>query len=171
MFVGFQAAGTTYYDSIVGARAYREGEAQDIAGITVDGDRVGFRLVRPSGSFLYALALPFACVVPADALHRQTDLPPPMTGPYMVTARIPGRSLTIDRNPEWEANVAAGMPADPNRYEGWLQYAAMLGNDGASYELALHYRRIGQPVLASKYEARAAELGFVAPRALDHNRK
>jgi TPR repeat protein len=64
-----------------------------------------------------------------------------------------------------------GLPQDMNRYVGWLQYASMLGDDRASYELALHFRRESQPVLAAKYEARAVELGFTPPRDLDHFRK
>ncbi len=64
-----------------------------------------------------------------------------------------------------------GVPADANRYVGWLQYAARLGNDSASYELAVHYRRNAQIPLASMYEARAVALGYVPPRALEHERK
>jgi hypothetical protein len=62
-------------------------------------------------------------------------------------------------------------PTTGNRYVGWLQFAALLGNDAASYELALHFRRQGQPMLASQYEARAVQLGYQPPRALDHVRK
>ena len=65
----------------------------------------------------------------------------------------------------------AGMAQDMNRYVGWLQYASMLGDDRASYELALHFRRESQPVLAARYETRAVELGFTPPRDLDHLRK
>ncbi len=61
--------------------------------------------------------------------------------------------------------------ADPNRYEGWLQYAAALGNGIASYELALHYRRQGQPAPAAQYESRARELAYTPPPTLDHSRK
>lgn len=57
------------------------------------------------------------------------------------------------------------------RYEGWLQYAAGLGNGIAAYELALHYRRTAQPLLASQYESRARELGYTPPPTLDHYRK
>jgi hypothetical protein len=60
---------------------------------------------------------------------------------------------------------------EAHRYEGWLQFAAALGHEGASYELALHYRRVGQPVYAAMYEARAVQAGFVVPSALDHVRK
>ena len=64
-----------------------------------------------------------------------------------------------------------GQGANPGRYVGWLQYAAALGNAPASYELAVHYRKADQPALAAPYEARAEELGFKPPPALDHVRK
>lgn len=58
-----------------------------------------------------------------------------------------------------------------SRYVGWLQYAAMLGHQQAAYELALHFRKQDQPVLASQYEARAVALGYTPPTVLDHIRK
>lgn len=64
-----------------------------------------------------------------------------------------------------------GLPEDVNRYVGWLQFASVLGSDAASYELALHYRKQDQPVLAAQYEARALTLGYNPPLALDHVRK
>jgi TPR repeat protein len=63
------------------------------------------------------------------------------------------------------------IPRDWNRYEGWMQYAAALGNGIASYELALHYRREGQPQPAAQYEARSKELGYTPPPTLDNVRK
>jgi hypothetical protein len=59
----------------------------------------------------------------------------------------------------------------PNRYEGWLQYAAALGNGIASYELAVYYRRQGQPTPAAQYETRARDLGYRPPTSLDNQRK
>jgi hypothetical protein len=66
-----------------------------------------------------------------------------------------------------------GAPARPtgNRYEGWMQYAAALGNGIASYELALYYRRQDQPLPAAQYEARAQALGYTPPPSLDNTRK
>ncbi len=60
---------------------------------------------------------------------------------------------------------------DPNRYEGWLQYASALGNGIACYELAVYYRRQGQPVPAAQYETRARDLGYTPPTSLDNQRK
>ena len=62
-------------------------------------------------------------------------------------------------------------PAAANRYVGWLQYATQLGHQNASYELALFFRREAQPVLASKYENLALNLGYEPPVALDNIRK
>ena len=64
-----------------------------------------------------------------------------------------------------------GIAANVDRYVGWMQYAAALGNAEASYELAVYYRKASLPALAAPYEARAEELGFKAPPALDHVRK
>ncbi len=64
-----------------------------------------------------------------------------------------------------------GLPRDANRFEGWLQFAAALGNGIASYELALYYRNQDQPLLAAQFETRARELGYTPPPSLDHYRK
>ncbi|HEX7435098.1 MAG TPA: caspase family protein [Caldimonas sp.] len=60
---------------------------------------------------------------------------------------------------------------DPNRYEGWLQFAAALGNGIACYELAVYYRKQAQPEPAAQYESRAKELGYTPPPTLDNVRK
>ena len=57
------------------------------------------------------------------------------------------------------------------RYEGWMQYAAALGNGIASYRLALYYRRIDLPMLAGQYESLARHLGYTPPPSLDNRRK
>ncbi len=69
------------------------------------------------------------------------------------------------------ARIARRHERGSARYEGWLQYAAALGNGIASYELALHYRRVEQPLLAAQYESRARELGYTPPPSLDNSRK
>lgn len=104
-------------------------------------------------------------------LYRAAFEPPRAAPAVMNELR---RAALGDRDAAWR--LARAQPhdtagSDELRYIGWLQFAATLGSDGASYELALHYRKRGQPALAARYEARAIELGFVPPRALDHVRK
>ncbi len=69
----------------------------------------------------------------------------------------------------WRTSDASGPNA--SRYEGWMQYAAELGNGIASYDVALHYRRIDQPQPAARWETRARELGYTPPPTLDQQRK
>jgi hypothetical protein len=69
------------------------------------------------------------------------------------------------------ADARAGNATMAARYEGWLQYAAALGNGIASYELALYYRRRDQPLPASQFESRARALGYTPPPTLDNVRK
>lgn len=57
------------------------------------------------------------------------------------------------------------------RYVGWMQLASLLRDAQASYELALYFRRSGQPVMASRYEAVALALGHEPLPALDNIRK
>jgi hypothetical protein len=69
-------------------------------------------------------------------------------------------------------SVAHRLPEGQTaRYVGWLQWAAALGNDKAAYELALFFRAQGQPSVASQYEHRAVQLGYVTPTVLDHRRR
>jgi Caspase domain len=70
---------------------------------------------------------------------------------------------------QWATRERSG--ATLSRYEGWMQYAAELGNGIASYELALHYRRLDQPQPAARWESRARELGYNPPPSLEHYRK
>ncbi len=112
----FQVFGTVYYDAIKGVPEYKDGKADDISGIVVDGDNVTFTLTQKNGGFMNALALQFACIVPSDAPHQKTNLPPPMTGPYMVTEHTQGKSLKIDRNPAGRTTSRPACPVDPDTF-------------------------------------------------------
>lgn len=69
------------------------------------------------------------------------------------------------------AQPTAQLEAGSKRQLGWLQFAAALGSEQAAYALALHYRRVSQPLLAAQHEAQALALGLVPPLSLDHVRK
>ena len=128
-----------------GAEVMREG-AKDAAAILRRND---IRLFRRS----------FEPHAGADKDY-QADLLKAARGDKDAAARV-GRA--------WRTDVQSG--AELSRYEGWMQYAAELGNGIASYELALHYRRLDQPQPAARWEARARELGYTPPPSLDNQRK
>lgn len=64
-----------------------------------------------------------------------------------------------------------GAAKDERLALGWLQYAAVLGNDQAAYDLAVYFRQQDQPAVASQYEALAVALNHPFPTSLDHVRK
>ena len=70
---------------------------------------------------------------------------------------------------QWATGAKSGPTV--SRYEGWMQYAAGLGNGIASYELALHYRRLDQPHTAARWDNVSRELGYTPPPSLDNRRK
>lgn len=74
-------------------------------------------------------------------------------------------------DPEAAWRQAQLWPEAHKRRLGWLHLAELLGSGRAAYELALHYRRDGQPLLAGSHEAKARSLGWQLPSALDHARK
>lgn len=55
---------------------------------------------------------------------------------------------------------------EAQRYEGWMQYAAELGNGIAAYDLARYYNAIGLASLAGRWGSRAKQLGYVPPPSL-----
>ncbi|MGH6647966.1 hypothetical protein [Aquabacterium sp.] len=64
-----------------------------------------------------------------------------------------------------------GAAKDARLSLGWMQYAAVLGNDQAAYDLAVYFRQQDQPAVASQYEALAVALNHAFPTTLDHVRK
>lgn len=125
------------------------------AQVARDGAAEAAQLLRRNDVRLYRSAFA-ADALPPDHL---ADLAKAARGDKDAAARL-GRLHRDD-----------GERPDGGRYEGWLQYAAALGNGIASYELALHYRRFRQPLAASQYEGRARELGYTPPPSLDNTRK
>jgi hypothetical protein len=98
-------------------------------------------------------------------LFRSAFTPTPDNAAELRRAALGDRTAAVALA---QASLDAG---DEGRYEGWLQYAASLGDDRASYELALYYRRVGLAVLASRYEAHAVALGYEPANSLDNVRK
>ena len=63
-----------------------------------------------------------------------------------------------------------GVPRDERRMVLWLRRASDLNNGTASYDLYLHYLKLGLDREALRYEKRALDQGFVPPPRLDPRR-
>lgn len=88
-------------DRFVGGRAFHEGKAKTIRGVTATGNTLVFRLTKPWPQLLYDLTAPQFCPVPA-ALPPDAEgvgAPLPGSGPYFVESFEPNRQATLARNP------------------------------------------------------------------------
>jgi peptide/nickel transport system substrate-binding protein len=126
---------SSYFGSIVGADKAKGGP---IAGIETPDDRtIVFKLSSPFGATMAkALTLPLSAPVPQEYVEREKfdekspsgyDTDPTkqaFTGPYVISQYSAGKSLSLARNPNWDAKtdhrpayvdaVSWTVGADPN---------------------------------------------------------
>jgi len=111
------SSGSPFYTDIVGATEFAKAKGGGIPGIVAD-DKTGeitIRLVRPRGTFLQELALPFAAPLPAGTPDEDLSAdPPPATGPYEIVSSKPGKGWSYERNPFWAKANAERMPEIPS---------------------------------------------------------
>lgn len=113
---GAGSGNPAYYAGIVGGDAclHRPATCQLSRGVVTDAaaHTVTFRLTRPDPDFLSKLALLFVPATPPGAPSRAFGTHPfPGTGPYMIHDFVPGRSLTLTRNPYFHQWSFAAQPA------------------------------------------------------------
>lgn len=131
-----------------------------------DGARTAMKALQRSDVRLFRAAFATNDDMPAE---QRQDLLRCGRGDKDAAARMAWRFR--DAGSGRGLSAGYGSSATQSRYEGWLQFAVALGNGIASYELALHFRSTGQPLLAAQFEARARELGYTPPPDLDNVRK
>lgn len=83
----------------------------NISGISApNSSTLVFHLIKPAADFIYMLAMPFSSArpveydkyVPDSAQLRQHTI---SDGPYQITQYVPGKSLTMSRNPAWKQST------------------------------------------------------------------
>jgi YVTN family beta-propeller protein len=93
------------FENVVGAKAFEQGRAPRISGVTARGDALTIRLVEPAGDFLARLAMPAMCAVPTNAPFDPDGVPTlPAAGPYYVASYTPGVQLVLRRNPHYRGS-------------------------------------------------------------------
>ena len=84
-----------------------------ISGIaTPDPSTIQFTLTAPASDFLYMLAMPFTSARPVEydsyvPNSLQLDQHTIADGPYQISAYVPGKSLTLAKNPAWKQSTDA----------------------------------------------------------------
>ena len=131
------------------------------AQVARDGALEAAKILRRSDVRLYRSAFQVSDQTPAD---EADDIAKAGRGDKDAAARLGQRHTP-------KAELGSGGIDKVGRFEGWMQYAAALGNGIASYRLALYYRRSEQPQLAAQFEALARKLGYTPPPSLNNSRK
>jgi peptide/nickel transport system substrate-binding protein len=107
------SSGADLYRAITGASgcARRPASCDLSQGIVADdhSNTVAFHLTHADPDFLYKLTLPSADVLPASAPPRESRVPLPATGPYMIVQRTQ-RQVRLVRNPRFHEWSAAAQP-------------------------------------------------------------
>ena len=84
-----------------------------ISGIaTPDPSTIQFTLTAPASDFLYMMAMPFTSARPVEyesyvPNSLQLDQHTIADGPYQINSYVPGKSLTLVRNPAWKQSTDA----------------------------------------------------------------
>jgi peptide/nickel transport system substrate-binding protein len=148
----------TYFDSaIVGMTAYCNAETaffaiksnaptaanianyqntHNIAGITTPNSMtIQFTLISAISDFLYMMSMPFDSARPVeyDAYvpnSLQLDTHTLSDGPYQISSYIPGKSITLVRNPAWKQST------DPLRHDYVSEIVDTLGVTSAETQLS-----------------------------------
>jgi peptide/nickel transport system substrate-binding protein len=115
IFKVFGPTSGTFYQRIVGADACLDvPETCTLdGGVVVDkaSYSVTINLTEPDAEFLFKLAVPHASILPSETPPRDVGTEPiPGTGPYMLEAYDPNKSLTWIRNPHFSQWSEAAQP-------------------------------------------------------------
>ncbi len=85
--------------------------SHSISGIVaVSPSEIQFHLIQPASDFLYMMAMPFTSARPVeyDAYlpnSLQLDQHTISDGPYQITSYVPGKSMTLNKNPAWSVKT------------------------------------------------------------------
>jgi peptide/nickel transport system substrate-binding protein len=100
-----KAPATGFYTGVVGAQAFMDGKAKEIAGYTTpDDSTVVIKLEKPDMAFMGAMAMSFTDVVAREWVEkwgRQINRHPLGTGPFMFDHWTPGQEIVVKRNPNY----------------------------------------------------------------------
>jgi peptide/nickel transport system substrate-binding protein len=108
----------------------------NISGVTAPTSMtVQFTLTSPITDFLYMLAMPFASARPVEydsyvPNSLQLDQHTISDGPYQISSYVPGKSITMVRNPAWKQST------DPLRHDYVNEIVDTLGVTSAQTQLS-----------------------------------
>ena len=97
--------GAASVSDIVGAAEFGAGKARHVSGLSVNGNVLTVRLVRPAANFVQRIAMPTFCAVPSNAPRDpNTTAPIPSAGPYTIASYTPGQQIVLRANPYYKGS-------------------------------------------------------------------
>jgi ABC-type oligopeptide transport system substrate-binding subunit len=92
-----QSPALPFFSDVVGS------STSPVSGVKVNGSHVIFTLTHAAPDFLARTAMPFFCAIPTNLPHDPNGvLAPPSAGPYYISDRVPNKSITLKRNPNYK---------------------------------------------------------------------
>ncbi len=92
-----QSPAVPFFSDVVGS------SKSPVSGVKVKGSHIIFNLTHAAPDFLARMAMPFFCAVPTNLAHDPNGvLAPPSAGPYYIASRVPNKSITIKKNPNYK---------------------------------------------------------------------
>jgi peptide/nickel transport system substrate-binding protein len=100
-----------FANNIQGCTAFNEKKG-NLTGVKAAGQKLSVTLIKADPTFLSQIAMPFfAAVKPNMPINPKGENIYPSAGPYKLVSREPGRSLVLERNPQYKGS----RPANPDR--------------------------------------------------------
>jgi peptide/nickel transport system substrate-binding protein len=99
-------------DLVVGGKAFLDGKAQHISGISAKGNTISFHLTSSNATFVSILSMQWFTAVKPNMPYSSSGVNVyAAAGPYYIASRDPGRSLVLKRNPNYKGT----RPANPDQ--------------------------------------------------------
>ena len=91
-----QSPAVPFFSDIVGS------DKSPVSGVKVKGSHLVITLTHAAPDFLARMAMPFFCAIPTGLAHDPNGvLAPAAAGPYYISDRVPNKSITIKKNPNY----------------------------------------------------------------------
>ncbi|MEO9533750.1 MAG: peptide ABC transporter substrate-binding protein [Crocinitomicaceae bacterium] len=89
-----------FINTIKGGEEFYEGTAENISGITTDGNKVTFEILEPSSVFIQKMATVFATIVPHESFESSEYIPVG-TGPFVYDKSSNSELVKLAKNPNF----------------------------------------------------------------------
>src|SRR4051812_35899857 len=99
-----QSPAQSFLSDVARADAVVNGKAKTASGVVAKGDTLTVHLTKPAPDFVPRMAMPFFCAVPMSLPATPQEKQMPSAGPYYVASRVPNRTVTLKKNPNYAGN-------------------------------------------------------------------